>query len=73
MKHLGSLLGTFIFLALTAFQLFPASAPMSVSQLALYQGPDREKLLIEGAKREGQLTLYDSHTWYRTYVKEFEK
>ena len=46
---------------------------MTIAQLALYQGADREKILIEGAKREGQLTLYDSHTWFRTYVKEFEK
>jgi iron(III) transport system substrate-binding protein len=50
-----------------------ASAPMSLSQLALYQGADREKILIERAKREGQLTLYNSHTWFRTFVKEFEK
>jgi iron(III) transport system substrate-binding protein len=46
---------------------------MTIAQLALYQGADREKILIEGAKREGQFTLYDSHTWFRTYVKEFEK
>jgi iron(III) transport system substrate-binding protein len=50
-----------------------ANAPMSAAQLALYQGPDREKILIEGAKKEGQLTLYNSHTWFRTYVKDFEK
>jgi len=42
------------------------------AQLALYQGTDREKVLIDGAKREGQLTLYTSHTWFRTFVKEFE-
>ena len=46
---------------------------MSPAQLALYQGADREKVLIEGAKREGQFTLYTSHTWFRTFVKEFEK
>ena len=50
-----------------------ANAPLSLSQLALYQGSDRDKILIEGAKREGQLTLYDSHTWFRIYVKDFEK
>jgi len=50
-----------------------ASAPMSIAQLALYQGADREKILVAGAKREGQLTLYDSHTWFRIYVKDFEK
>jgi len=46
---------------------------LTASQLALYQGADREKILIEGAKREGQFTLYTSHTWFRTFVKEFEK
>ena len=50
-----------------------AAAPMTIAQLALYQGADREKILIDGAKREGQFTLYDSHTWFRIYVKEFEK
>jgi iron(III) transport system substrate-binding protein len=72
-KILRPLLASLVFLVLPATPIFPASAPMAISQLALYRGPDREKLLVEGAKREGQLTLYDSHTWYRTYVKEFEK
>ncbi|MGE5220552.1 MAG: ABC transporter substrate-binding protein [Chloroflexota bacterium] len=52
---------------------FAATAPLSLAQLALYQGADREKILIEGAKREEQFTLYTSHTWFRTLVKEFEK
>lgn len=63
----------FGFYLLAACDLLAASASMTVPQLALYQGADREKILIEGAKREGQLTLYDSHTWFRTYVKDFEK
>jgi iron(III) transport system substrate-binding protein len=50
-----------------------ASAPTTLAQLALYQGADREKILVDGAKREGQFTLYTSHTWFRTFVKEFEK
>lgn len=50
-----------------------ARAPMSPAQLALYQGSDREEILVAGAKREGQFTLYTSHTWFRTFVKEFEK
>jgi iron(III) transport system substrate-binding protein len=49
------------------------TAPTSIAQVALYQGSDREKVLSEGAKREGQFTLYTSHTWFRTFVKEFEK
>ncbi len=60
-------------LIFTATNALPASAPTSPAQLALYQGTDREKILIEGAKREGQFTLYTSHTWFKTFVKEFEK
>ncbi len=52
---------------------FAGSAALSPAQAALYQGVDREKVLIEGARREGQFTLYTSHTWFRTFVKEFEK
>src|SRR5437016_8883932 len=62
-----------LFYLLTASEVFAASAPMTVSQLALYQGADREKILIEGAKKQGQLTFYNSHTWFRTFVKDFEK
>ena len=50
-----------------------ATTPMPPAQLALYQGADREKILIEGDKREGQFTLYTSHTWFKTFVGEFEK
>lgn len=60
------------FLSVAAIS-FAATAPKSIGELALYQGIDREKILIEGAKREGQFTLYTSHTWFRTFVKEFEK
>jgi len=59
-----------LFLAANAFA---ANAPMTAAQISLYQGADREKILIEGAKREGQFTLYTSHTWFKTFVKEFEK
>ena len=58
---------------LAAANAWAANAPMSVGQIALYQGADREKILIEGAKQEGQFTLYDSHTWFRTIAREFEK
>jgi iron(III) transport system substrate-binding protein len=58
---------------ITANFALAASTQMSISQLALYQGADREKILIDGAKREGQFTLYTSHTWFKTFVKEFEK
>jgi iron(III) transport system substrate-binding protein len=60
-------------LSVLAVSSFAGNAPMTIAQLALYQGADREKILIEGAKKEGAFTLYGSHTWYRTVAKEFEK
>ena len=72
MKRASVLLTVVICLLPTATS-FSASVPMPIAQLAIYQGGDREKLLIDGAKREGQFTLYTSHTWFRTLVKDFEK
>ncbi len=39
-----------------------ASDPAVVSAIAQYSGPDRAQRLLEGAKREGELTLYTSLT-----------
>jgi iron(III) transport system substrate-binding protein len=36
--------------------------PMSVAELAAYNKPDREKILYEGAKKEGKLMWYTSLT-----------
>jgi len=36
--------------------------PMSVAELAAYNKPDREKILYEGAKKEGVVTWYTSLT-----------
>jgi iron(III) transport system substrate-binding protein len=48
--------------------------PMTAAELALYRGADREKILIEGAKREGQVVFYTSNTWVAGPVsQEFEK
>jgi hypothetical protein len=60
-----------VLLLLAAVECFAAAAPMSIPQLALYQGADREKILIEGAKKEGAFMLYGSHTWYRTMVRGY--
>ena len=47
---------------------------MSAAELAFYQGPDREQIILEGAKKEGQVTFYTSNTWIAGPVsKEFEK
>lgn len=51
-----------------------ASKPNTVGEVALYRGPDREKVLIEGAKKEGQLTAYISNTEVVEIVrKDFAK
>ncbi len=48
--------------------------PMTIAELALYRGKDRENILLEGAKREGQVTFYTSNTWVAGPVsQEFEK
>jgi ABC-type uncharacterized transport system YnjBCD substrate-binding protein len=60
-------------LILAATKALAASAPMPFSQLALYQGADRETILIQGAKKEGQLVFYNSHTWFKAVAQEFEK
>jgi iron(III) transport system substrate-binding protein len=50
------------------------SKSMSVAELALYKGADREKILLEGAKKEGQVVFYTSNTWVAGPVsQEFEK
>ncbi len=52
---------------------YGAARPGTVAELALYQGPDREQILIEGAKREGQVTFYNSLTTMDAVAREFEK
>jgi iron(III) transport system substrate-binding protein len=43
---------------------------MSISELALYKGKDRETILVEGAKKEAQVTFYTSNTWMAGYVSQ---
>ena len=55
----------FVVLLFGAFTLpFSASAqtkkPLSLPEVAAYDKPDREKVLYEGAKKEGKLTWYTS-------------
>src|SRR5437763_8860707 len=46
---------------LTTVAIGPAPAQTSrLSDIAAYNGPDREKRLVEGAKREGELMFYSS-------------
>jgi iron(III) transport system substrate-binding protein len=69
------LLGALVFAFSTASKIFAAqSKPISAAELALYKGADREKILIEGAKKEGEVVFYTSNTWVAGPVsQEFEK
>jgi iron(III) transport system substrate-binding protein len=54
-------------LALAALALVGTAATVSAQEspnraLYLYNGPDRERRLVEGAKQEGQVTLYSTMT-----------
>lgn len=53
----------------------PASAQPNVTEIALYQGADREQRLIAGARKEGSLTLYTSFTTgdMGVFLSAFEK
>ncbi len=52
---------------------YGAARPGSVAEIALYQAPDREQLLLEGAKKEGQLVFYNSLTTMDAVARAFEK
>src|ERR687896_2347610 len=49
------------------------TAPLKrASELAKYLGADRERVLYEGAKKEGKLVWYTSLTIYKEMAKSFE-
>jgi iron(III) transport system substrate-binding protein len=59
-----TLLALFLFVALVWVPSTPAQTgkTLSVAELAAYNKPDREKVLYEGAKKEGKLMWYTSLT-----------
>ena len=48
------------------------SKPNTLSELAKYKGPDRERILYEGAKKEGKLVWYTSLVPHKHIAKVFE-
>jgi len=46
--------------------------PRTAADLAKYAGADRERVLYEGAKKEGKLTWYTSLSTYKEIAKFFE-
>ena len=69
----GDFLISIAILVFAATKAFAAAAPMSPAEIALYEGPDRDKIILEGARKEGQLVFYNSHTWFKSVAQEFEK
>lgn len=53
----------------------PAKPPATIEELAAYEGADREQLILEGAKKEGAVTLYTSMNQeiVQKLLDEFEK
>lgn len=54
-------------------QVVDASKPMSIAELAVYQGPDRQAKLIEGAKKESGLSVYHVYPALTNIMNEFGK
>ncbi len=69
----SSILKTLLLVLLYATTGWTAGKPTTISEIALYRGPDREQMLIEGAKREHQLVFYNSLTTLEAVAQEFEK
>jgi len=69
-SKIAALLATWLVAGVTMAQV-----PRGIIELSGYVGPDREQILIEGAKREGGLTLYTSQQLSDTnpIVEAFEK
>jgi iron(III) transport system substrate-binding protein len=59
--------------ALCATALPALAAPQTVSEIANYAGPDRQKLLEDGARREGSLLLYATGTQIQPLLDRFMK
>ena len=57
-----SILSMLLILLATQTDLWAQGKPMSIGELASYNKPDREKILFEGAKKEGRVMWYTSLT-----------
>jgi iron(III) transport system substrate-binding protein len=78
-KRFSSKAGTgWTFIALVSLVIWvgigeAATETKTIAEIALYRGPDREKILIEGAKKEGQLVVYASNEWVASgFSRAFE-
>ena len=74
-RHITSicLLNLLVVLLIPAKQGMANNELSTVADIALYQGVDRDKILIEGAKREGKLTFYNTYSVMASVARTFEK
>jgi iron(III) transport system substrate-binding protein len=70
----------FLFISLLIFGLLPgpswgqAKKPRTLDELVAYSGPDRQQILLEGAKAEGKVVWYTSLSGvYRDMVEAFKR
>jgi iron(III) transport system substrate-binding protein len=68
----ASILAILVSAALLGSAWCQTPQPKTASELAKYLGPDRERLLYEGAKKESKLVWYTSLTIYKELAKFFE-
>ena len=57
-RRIMRMLSSLVAVCLVSLIAAPVQAAMSLEELALYKGPDRMKILEEGAKKEGQVVMY---------------
>ncbi len=61
------------FAVLVALVVDADAQPSSVDAIANYTGPDRQKVLEEGARREGSLLIYTTGTQIKPLIDRFEQ
>jgi hypothetical protein len=70
LNRTGSILVFAVSYLLSTLDILSAAAPMTVSQLALYQGAGREKILTEGDQRPPFMMSYCPSLEWRYSRKE---
>ena len=75
MKRRSLLLSAVWFCSMSVCAVALAQTPKGIAELATYAGPDRDQALIDGARKEGGLTLYTSQQMADTtpIIEAFEK
>ena len=62
-----------VIFVVTGSALAAAKKPTTVAELALYRGTDRQQILEEGAKKEGNLVFYTTGTQAKYIIAGFTK